>query len=116
MTKDMFDEFLSKYKNYRLSFFKYKEGICEININGYDLKSEFNLRNEDELKKFIRTINILYNKCDDERLINDNVADNEYYLRDNIVRKIRKYQHMYKSEIIDELVEDVDKILEMEGY
>ena len=94
-------------------FFEYDEGIVKININEYEYpKSQFNLKDENELKEFIRTIDILYNKCDDERIMNNTDANAEYYLRDDIVCKIREYQCRYESDIIDKLVEDVDNILE----
>ena len=40
------------------SFFKYDNGIATINITEYDYPtSEFNLKNEEELIEFIKTIN-----------------------------------------------------------
>lgn len=103
-----------KKKNYIPSFFKYADGIVHINIGEYQYrKSEFNLKNEDELEEFIKTINILYNKCDDDRIINDTDANDEYYKRDNIVSKIYYYKQIDESGIIDRLIDDVNHIL---GY
>ena len=68
------------------SFFKYDNGIATINITEYDYpKSEFNLKNEEELIEFIKSINVLYNQCNDDRITYDNDANDEYYMRDNIV-------------------------------
>ena len=76
---------------YILSFFEYNKGIATINISEYDYpKSEFNLKNEDELDEFIKTINMLYNQCDDDRILNDTDANDEYYKRDKIVSLVQE--------------------------
>lgn len=91
MTENKFDEFISKYKNYRINFFKYKEGICKINITEYDYpKSEFNLKDETELENFIKTINVLYDLCDDDRIRYDDDSNIEYYKRDKIVSLVQE--------------------------
>ena len=104
---------MAEKEEYIPSFFKYVDGTVKINIDEYQYpKSEFNLKNEDELNEFIKTINILYNKCDDDRLMNDTYADDEYYKRDNIVARIYYYRQFDKSGIIDKLVDDVNLILD----
>lgn len=78
-------------EEYIPSFFKYDDGIVRIDIAEYQYpKSEFNLKNEDELDEFIKTINILYNKCDDDRIMNDTDANEEYYKRDKIVSLVQE--------------------------
>ena len=92
MTEDIFDKFFSKYdNNYIMSFFKYKDGICEVNISEYNYpKSKFNLKDETELKNFIKTINVLYDLCDDDRIRYDDDANTEYYKRDKIVSLVQE--------------------------
>lgn len=103
---------MSEKEEYIPSFFKYADGIATIDISEYEYpKSEFNLKNEDELNEFIKTINILYNKCDDDRIMNDTDANDEYYKRDNIVNRIYHYKQLDESGIIDRLIDDVNQIL-----
>lgn len=69
-----------------LLFFKYDNGIATININEYDYpNSEFNLKNEEELIEFIKSVDVLYTQCNDDRITYDDEANEEYYMRDNIV-------------------------------
>lgn len=73
------------------SFFKYEDGIATINITEYDYpNSEFNLKNEEELIEFIKSINVLYNQCDNDRIRYDNDANEEYYIRDKIVSLVQE--------------------------
>lgn len=103
---------MAEKEEYIPSFFKYADGIVRIDIAEYQYpKSEFNLKNEDELDEFIKTINILYNKCDDDRIMNDTDANDEYYKRDNIVGRIYHYKQLDESGIIDRLLDDVNQIL-----
>ena len=114
------------------SFFKYEEGIATINILEYDYpKSEFNLKNEDELMEFIKTINRLYNQCDDDRLKYDNDANTEYYKWDKIVSLVQEelneqnrlltleknFEHektrvMAKIEVLNRLQEQINWVLD----
>ena len=114
------------------SFFKYDNGIATINIWGYDYpKSEFNLKNEEELIDFIKTINRLYNQCDDDRLKYDNDANTEYYKRDKIVSLVQEelneqnrlltleknFEHektrvMAKIEVLNRLQEQINWVLD----
>ena len=72
------------------SFFEYNKGIATINVSEYDYpKSEFNLKNEDELIEFIKAINVLYDKCDNDRIMYDGDANDEYYKRDKIVSLVQ---------------------------
>lgn len=97
---------------YLPSFFKYNNGIATINITEYDYpKSEFNLKNEEELLEFIKSVNVLYNQCNDDRIMNDTDANDEYYKRDNIVGRIYHYKQLDESGIIDRLIDDVNQIL-----
>lgn len=76
---------------YLPSFFKYNDGIATINIAEYDyLKSEFNLKNEEELIEFIKSVNVLYNQCNDDRIRYDDDANTEYYMRDKIVSLVQE--------------------------
>ena len=131
MTENKFDEFLLRYKDYRLSFFKYKDGVCKINITGYDYpKSEFNLKDETELQNFIKTINILYDLCDDDRIRYDDDANTEYYKRDKIVSIVQEelYEQdrqltlnknspfepdriMAKIEVLNKLQKEINEVL-----
>lgn len=132
MTEDIFDEFFSKYdNNYIISFFKYKDGICEINISEYNYpKSKFNLKNEEELDEFIKTINVLYDLCDDDRIRYDYDANNEYYKRDKIVSLVQKELNkqnrqlnlnknspvandriMVKIEVLNKLQKEINEVL-----
>ena len=114
------------------SFFEYDNGIATINILEYDYpKSEFNLKNEDELIDFIKTINRLYNQCDDDRLKYDNDANTEYYKRDKIVSLVQEelneqnrlltleknFEHektrvMAKIEVLNRLQEQINWVLD----
>lgn len=132
MTENKFDEFFSRYKNnYRINFFKYKDGICKINIVGYDYpQSEFNLKDETELQNFIKTINILYDLCDNDRIRYDDEANNEYYKRDKIVSLVQeefyeqdrqltlnknspvdKNRIMAKIEVLNKLQKEINEVL-----
>lgn len=76
---------------YLPSFFKYNNGIATINITEYDYpKSEFNLKNEEELIEFIKSVNVLYDQCNDDRIMYDDDANDEYYKRDNIVSFVQE--------------------------
>lgn len=117
---------------YTPSFFEYNKGIATINITGYDYpKSEFNLKNEEELIDFIKTINRLYNQCDDDRLKYDNDANTEYYKRDKIVSLVQEelneqnrlltleknFEHektrvMAKIEVLNRLQEQINWVLD----
>ena len=114
------------------SFFKYDNGIATINITEYDYPtSEFNLKNEEELIEFIKTINRLYNQCDDDRLKYDNDANTEYYKRDKIVSLVQEelneqnrlltleknFEHektrvMAKIEVLNRLQEQINWVLD----
>lgn len=114
------------------SFFEYDNGIATINILEYDYpKSEFNLKNEEELIDFIKTINRLYNQCDDDRLKYDNDANTEYYKRDKIVSLVQEelneqnrlltleknFEHektrvMAKIEVLNRLQEQINWVLD----
>ena len=107
-----------------LSFFKYDNGIATININEYDYpKEEFNLKNEEELIEFIKSVNVLYNQCNDERIIYDDQANEEYYMRDNIVsfvneeltyqkRALRYENDEYKRKCITAKIEVLTRLQE----
>lgn len=117
---------------YTPSFFEYNKGIATINILEYDYpKSEFNLKNEEELMEFIKTINRLYNQCDDDRLKYDNDANTEYYKRDKIVSLVQEelneqnrlltleknFEHektrvMAKIEVLNRLQEQINWVLD----
>lgn len=113
------------------SFFKYEDGIATINITEYDYpKEKFNLKNEEELIEFIKSINILYNQCNDDRITYDDDANDEYYKRDNIVSFVNKeltyqkralrhendeYKRKYitaKIEVLNYLQEKINRVLE----
>ena len=114
------------------SFFKYDNGIATINITEYDYPtSEFNLKNEEELIEFIKTINRLYDQCDDDRLKYDNDANTEYYKRDKIVSLVQEelneqnrlltleknFEHektrvMAKIEVLNRLQEQINWVLD----
>ena len=107
-------------------------GKINISISEYDYpKSEFNLKNEDELMEFIKTINRLYNQCDDDRLKYDNDANTEYYKRDKIVSLVQEelneqnrlltleknFEHektrvMAKIEVLNRLQEQINWVLD----
>ena len=107
-----------------LSFFKYDNGIATINITEYDYpKSEFNLKNEEELIEFIKSVNVLYNKCNDDRIMYDDDANDEYYKRDNIVSFVQEelnHQKIvlthendeYKRKCITSKIEDLIRLQE----
>lgn len=117
---------------YLPSFFKYDNGIATINILEYDYpKSKFNLKNEDELIDFIKTINSLYNECDEDRIRYDNDANTEYYKRDKIVSLVQEelneqnrlltleknFEHektrvMAKIEVLNRLQEQINWVLD----
>ena len=134
MTEDIFDEFFSKYNNnYIMSFFKYKDGICEINISEYNYpKSKFNLKDEMELQNFIKTINVLYDLCDDDCIRYDDEANTEYYKRDKIVSLVQEelneqdrqlnlnknspVEHdriMAKIEVLNKLQKKINEVIDM---
>ena len=134
MTEDIFDEFFSKYNNnYIRSFFKYKDGICEINISEYNYpKSKFNLKDEMELQNFIKTINVLYDLCDDDCIRYDDEANTEYYKRDKIVSLVQEelneqdrqlnlnknspVEHdriMAKIEVLNKLQKKINEVIDM---
>ena len=114
------------------SFFEYDNGIATINILEYDYpKSEFNLKNEEELMEFIKTINSLYNECDEDRIRYDNDANTEYYKRDKIVSLVQEelneqnrlltleknFEHektrvMAKIEVLNRLQEQINWVLD----
>ena len=76
---------------YNPLFFKYEDGIATININEYDYpKEEFNLKNEEELIEFIKSVDVLYNQCNDDRITYYDEGDEEYYMRDSIVSFVNK--------------------------
>lgn len=134
MTEDIFDEFFSKYNNnYIMSFFKYKDGICEINISEYNYpKSKFNLKDEMELQNFIKTINVLYDLCDGDGIRYDDEANTEYYKRDKIVSLVQEelneqdrqlnlnknspVEHdriMAKIEVLNKLQKEINEVIDM---
>lgn len=84
-------EFFSKYNGYFIEHFKYNEGIAKIYINEYYYpKSEFDLKDELEMEEFFKTINVLYDLCDDDRIRYDDDANTEYYMRDKIVSLVQE--------------------------
>ena len=88
---------------YIISFFEYDEGIAKIDISEYDYpKAEFDLKKESELIEFIRAINILYNKCDDDRISYDDAANDEYYKRDKIVFLVQEELNYQKRALTSE--------------
>ena len=107
-----------------LSFFKYDNGIATININEYDYpKSKFNLKNEEELIEFIKSVNVLYNQCNDDRIIYDDEANDEYYKREKIVFFVQEelnYQNRalthendeYKRKCITAKIEELTRLQE----
>ena len=85
------------------SFFKYGDGIATINISEYDYpKAVFNLKNEEELIEFIKSINILYGRCDDDRIRYDDDANEEYYKRDKIVSLVQEELNYQKRALTSE--------------
>lgn len=68
-----------------LNYFKYDKEKRTITISVseyYYPKSEFNV--DTELEECISTMNRLYGKCDDDRIIYDTNANDEFYFREAI--------------------------------
>ena len=107
-----------------ISFFKYNNGTATINISEYEYpQAKFNLKNENELIEFIKAINVLYDKCDNDRIMYDDDANDEYYKRDKIVSLVQEeldYQNRalthenddYKRKCITAKIEELTRLQE----
>lgn len=69
--------------NRTYSYFKFNDGYF-IDMEG----NAYSIDDEKQVREFIRAVNKAYDRCDDERIRNNDDANEEYWKRDAIVGEV----------------------------